>query len=94
MESKIEVTERDAGQTNISNCLATVGRPRSAVWDHFLYVECLKKSICKIESCGIQVGGKFSTSSKRHLEKKHNEKWDEIQEAERQYRSEKEKKRT
>ena len=49
------------------------GRPRSAVWYFFEYIESKDKSVCKIESCGVEVRGKFTTNLKRHLERKHAE---------------------
>lgn len=76
--------------SSTTNCL---GRPRSAVWDYSLYVKSTNKSVCQIESCQIQVSGKFTTNLKRHLEEKHNEEFLKVERAEQQNRSEKEKRR-
>ena len=64
------------------------GRPKSAVWDYFEYLESSNKSVCKIESCGIEVRGKYTTNLKRHLERKHAEYYRKVENIE------KEKKRT
>ncbi len=64
------------------------GRPKSAVWDYFEYLESSNKSVCKTESCGIEVRGKYTTNLKRHLERKHAEYYRKVENIE------KEKKRT
>lgn len=75
-------SETDTGQTSKNpNCS---GRPRSAVWDYFQYVESTNKSVCKVESCGIQVSGKFTTNLKRHLEKRHTEEFRKVEKAEKE----------
>ena len=56
-----------------SNQFTGSGQPRSAVWNYFEYIESSDKSVCKIESCGVEVRGKFTTNLKRHLERKHAE---------------------
>ena len=63
----------DCVYTSARSNLSGSGRPRSAVWNYFEYIESNDKSVCKIESCGVEVRGKFTTNLKRHLERKHAE---------------------
>ena len=65
--------ESDCVYTSAGSNLSGSGRPRSAVWNYFEYIESNDKSVCKIESCGVEVRGKFTTNLKRHLERKHAE---------------------
>lgn len=74
--------------------ISSGGRPRSAVWQYFLYDETLNKSICQIQSCGIHVSGKFTTNLKRHLEKKHKDEFQIVEQAELQHKSKREKHRS
>ena len=62
-----------SARSNLSGSGQGSGRPRSAVWNYFEYIESNDKSVCKIESCGVEVRGKFTTNLKRHLERKHAE---------------------
>ena len=63
----------DCVYTSVGSNFSGSGRPRSAVWNYFEYIESKDKSVCKVKSCGVDVRGKFTTSLKRHLERKHAE---------------------
>ena len=46
------------------------GRPRSSVWGYFEYVQSSHKSVCKIDSCGVEVRRKFTTNLKSHVDER------------------------
>ena len=59
------------------------GRPNtSPVWDHFKYVVTLGKTVCQVDIngkyCEATFKGKFSTNLKAHLKSKHEQKYEEL----------------
>ena len=74
--------ESDCVYTSAGSNLSGSGRPRSPLWNYFEYIESNDKRVCKIESCGVEVRGKFTTNLKRHLEQKHAECYCEVEKIE------------